>query len=85
MKKEKRYLILVSIFGGIGILLSVMDLVIDFYIPGLAPVMNAIFWFSLWKLFSIRKQIVGRIWILYLFIIILNLIAGISQIINSIT
>ena len=85
-QKEKRYLTFVSIFGGIGILLSVMDLVIDFYIPGLSPIINAIFWFFLWKLFQIRKQITDKFWaFLYLFIVILNLVAGISQIINAVT
>ena len=85
-QKEKRYLIAVSLLGTICILLSVLDLVIDFYIPGLAPIINAIFWLSLWKLFRIRNQLDGKFGtIIYLFVIILNFAAGISQIINAIT
>lgn len=84
--KEKRYLILVTIVGLLAICLSILDLAIDFYIPGLSPIVNALLWFLLWRLFAIRKQLPGVIWTFaYILIIGLNLVAGVSQIINVIT
>ena len=83
--KEKRYLLLVTVFGLISVILSILDLIMDFYIPGLNPMVSAVFWFSLWRLMRIRRQFPGGIWtFMYILIIFLNLTAGISQIINAI-
>ena len=83
--KEKRYLLSVTVFGLISVILSILDLIMDFYIPGLNPMVSAVFWFSLWQLMRIRRQFPGGIWtFMYILIIFLNLTAGISQIINAI-
>ena len=83
--KEKRYLLLVTVFGLISVILSILDLIMDFYIPGLNPMVSAVFWFSLWRLMRIRRQFPGGIWtFMYILIIFLNLTASISQIINVI-
>lgn len=83
--KEKRYLLSVTAFGLISVILSILDLIMDFYIPGLNPMVSAVFWFSLWQLMRIRRQFPGGIWTFaYILIIFLNLTAGISQIINAI-
>ena len=83
--KEKRYLLSVTVFGLISVILSILDLIMDFYIPGLNPMVSAVFWFSLWRLMRIRRQFPGGIWtFMYILIIFLNLTASISQIINVI-
>lgn len=82
--KEKRLLIFVTVFGITTIILSILQLVIDFSIPGLSPIVNAFFWFSLWRLMKIRSQFPGGIWsFMYLLIIVLNLATAISQWINA--
>lgn len=83
--KEKRYLICVTILGALLLGLCILDLCADFVIPGLNPLLSSAFWFCLWQLFKIRGTFPGGIWtFMYLLIIVMNIIAGASQIITAI-
>ena len=82
--KEKRLLIFVTVFGLVCICLGLLQLAMDFSVPGLSPIVNTFLWFSIWRLMKIRNQHPGGIWtFMYLLIIGLNLAAAASQIINA--
>ena len=83
-KKEKVCLILVTVLGVALVLLSILDLAIDLTSPGLQPLLASLFWLLLWQLFRIRDAFPGGIWtFVYLFIVLMNAAAGISQIITA--
>lgn len=82
-KKEKVCLLLVTVLGVALVLLSIFESG-HLTIPGLQPLLASLFWLLLWQLFRIRDAFPGGIWtFVYLFIVLMNAAAGISQIITA--